>query len=456
MLSDSRRRSISGVAATLSVPLQGVADATLAPRVEVEETIYDFTPAGNGATPLWAFGSPLIVRRHETVFVAGLDTIAGVKPLNNCRWVLHRRDKSGWTRVLRDEKGLQREPCPIGMYDDGRLMLSSNPTLTARDTYNGPADPQLLVFESRDLQRTPKVLRPLFSGKPRLTEHTYRGMAVDGRRNELVMLHNDGTGAPEAHWLFLDPSLRWRNQGVIRYPIRGCYPLVALRNRKSHVFAVGDIREPVEPWRKWKFEQSGGQQWDFVFRRLFYVANHSVDESQFGDVVEIENVDATAGHLRNLDLWLARDGVAHLLYLKRTVASLAMRDRFFPGVPVTVSLIHAVLRGGRVERRQTLFEAVEEQGTAVSAFARFHACAPRRLFVLACLESGNSAENRLFTLAPDGSATTSMRVALKHTFTIFFTATERGGSRPSNVLDVMGIAEGAEQTAIRYARIRLF
>jgi hypothetical protein len=460
MLSNSRRDFVAGIATTLSAPLSCIDDAVRASRVEVEEPIYDFTPPDNGAGPLWAFGSPLMVRRHGNVFVAGLDTVAGVKPLNKCRWALHRRDVDGWKRVLSDEKELQREPCPIGLYSDGRLVLSTNPTLTARDTYNGPADPQLLFFSTRDLHKAPAVLRPAFSDKPRLSEHTYRGMAVDGRRRELIVLHNNGTGAPQAHWAFLDQRGTWRNQGVIRYPIRGCYPLVALRNRKAHVFAVGDIKEPVDEWRKWKFEQSGGRQWDYVFRRLYYVTNPSVAEGHFGDISEVDNVEQTAGYLWNLDLWLGGDGAAHVLYLKRNVASVAMRDRFFPGLPFTVSLIHAVIRGGRVERRQTLFESGEAPGADAPVFARFHAATPTRLFVFASLarnEAGGAVrnENRLFAITPDGGAPTALRIDLKHPFTTFFTATERGGSLPSNVLDVMGIAGGEEQNTIRYARIRL-
>jgi hypothetical protein len=460
MAFNSRRDFVAGIATTLSVPLSGIGDAVRAPRVEVEEPIYDFTPANNGASPLWAFGSPCMVRRREAVFVSGLDTVPGVKILNNCRWALHGRDGDGWKRVLWDEKGLQREPCPIGLYSDGRLALSTNPALTARDTYNGPADPQLLLFSTRDLHKAPAVLRPAFSGKPRLTEHTYRGMAVDGRRRELIVLHNNGTGAPQAHWAFLDQRGAWRNQGVISYPIRGCYPQVALRNEAAHVFAVGDVMEPIAEWRKWKFEQSGGRQWDYIFRRLFYVTNPAIASRQFGDIVEVDNVDQTAGYLRNLDLWLAKDGGAHVLYLKRNVASAAMRDKFFPGLAIKDSLVHAVIRGGRVEQRRTLIEGGEAPGAEVPQSARFHAVSATRLFVFACVARHDAAgiaryQNRLLGVLPEHDARTAVQVDLKHPFTTFFTATERGGSRPSKVLDLVGTADGAGPNTIRYARIRL-
>jgi hypothetical protein len=460
MLSTSRREFVAGIATTLSMPLSGIGDAARAPRVEVEEPIYDFTPPDNGAGPLWAFGSPLMVRRHGTVFVAGLDTVAGVKPLNKCRWALHARDVDGWKRVLSDEKELQREPCPIGLYSDGRLVLSTNPTLTARDTYGGPADPQLLLFSTRDWHKTPAVLRPAFSGKPRLSEHTYRGIAVDGRRRELMVLHNNGTGAPQAHWVFLDERGAWRNQGVIRYPIRGCYPQVALRNEAAHVFAVGDVMEPITEWRKWKFEQSGGRAWDYIFRRLFYVTNPAINSRQFGDIVEVDNVDQTAGYLRNLDLWLAKDGSAHVLYVKRNVANAIMRDKFFPGLAIKDSLVHAIIRDGRVEQRRTLIEGGEAPGADVPQYARFHAVSATRLFVFACVARNDGAgvaryQNRLLAILPEHDTSTTAAVDLKYPFTTFFTATERGGSLPSKVLDVMGTAEGAGPNTIRYARIRL-
>jgi hypothetical protein len=109
----NRRQFSGGLAASaLSlVPLPG-ADARDAPtpRVEIEEPVYEFTPPDNGAGPLWAYGAPGLVRRGNTVFAAGLETIPGVKPLNNCRWVLYRRGAGGWERVLADEMGRQREP----------------------------------------------------------------------------------------------------------------------------------------------------------------------------------------------------------------------------------------------------------------------------------------------------------------------------------------------------------
>ena len=46
-----------------------------------------------------------------------------------------------------------------------------------------------------------------------------------------------------------------------------------------------------------------------------------------------------------------------------------------------------------------------------------------------------------------------IRLALEHAFRTFFTNTPRGGSQPSNTIDIFGVAEDGPN--LRYARIRL-
>ena len=46
--------------------------------------------------------------------------------------------------------------------------------------------------------------------------------------------------------------------------------------------------------------------------------------------------------------------------------------------------------------------------------------------------------------------------ALRHPFRYrYYTATTRGGSRPSWYLDLYGVAEGVEPEELRYARVRV-
>jgi len=54
----------------------------VAPVVEVEEDIYSYTNAQNGAGPMWCSGSTTLVRTGDRLFASGLETIPDAKPLN--------------------------------------------------------------------------------------------------------------------------------------------------------------------------------------------------------------------------------------------------------------------------------------------------------------------------------------------------------------------------------------
>ena len=56
---------------------------------------------------------------------------------------------------------------------------------------------------------------------------------------------------------------------------------------------------------------------------------------------------------------------------------------------------------------------------------------------------------------PGGEISAPVRVPLKKTFTSYFTATVRGGSPPSETLELLGQREGAPLT-MSYARVRLW
>lgn len=436
------------------IPSLGTAESPLLPHVEIEETVYEPLPANNGAGPLWCYGSTCIVRRGDDVFVSGLETLPDAKPLNNCRWLLFQRKPDGWHLVQRDETGRQREPCPLGIYNNGHIFLSTNPTLAPPDAYAGPANPHLVRFSAADPAEPPIALQPIWSAEPGFSEHSYRGLGVDGPNGELVLLNifaHEGQ-----YWAFLDRRGLWTNRSVILFPIRGCYPQVALVNRVCHVLAIGDIVEPVEEWRKWKFETTK-REWDYVFRRLFYAWNPDIAAEQFAKPLEIDNLDATAGHITNLDLWVDAQGDAHVLYRKSTVQSAAMRDRFFPGLPIVHSLERCVLREGRVLARHTLLAGGEKGSPEVPGWARFHATPDGRLFMFYHVSGTDSTgaplnENRLVEVFADGTCSTPATVPLKEPLTNFMTATERGGSPPSFILDLLGSARGP---ALRYVRLRL-
>src|SRR5215468_6560697 len=81
----------------------------IVPVVEIEEDVYTYSNADNGAGPMWCHGSTCLVRAGDHLFATGLETVSDAKPLNNCRWMLFERRAGGWERVQVDE-GRTREP----------------------------------------------------------------------------------------------------------------------------------------------------------------------------------------------------------------------------------------------------------------------------------------------------------------------------------------------------------
>ncbi|NUQ70616.1 MAG: hypothetical protein HUU17_07325 [Chthonomonadales bacterium] len=441
------------------------ADRIRAPRVEAEEHVYDYEDARNGAGPMWCYGSSCVARAGQTVWVSALETIPGAKPLNNTRWALYRRNAAGWQRIAADPVGRTREPCPIALLDGKTLALSVNPTLAPLDSYSGPAQPEMLLFDvASDAPRQARALLPSWQGAPPFTEHSYRGLAADGRHGELLLMNVVGHIAQ--HWSFWDRRGEWTAKGRWEFPmgveyarpepIRLCYPTLALQDRAAHVLAISDIIEPVPAWREFK-RQLTGQEWDYDFRRLFYAWSPDITRGTFGGTVEIASREATCGWITNLDIALERKDRAHLLWLERSVARSEMRDRFFPGTPMTVSLEHAVVERGAVVSRRTLAIGGEGAESVSPGYGRLHVDDRGRLYVLAYFSGqrdGTSvSENRLLLLQNDGTIARSWTLPLKRPFANFMTATSRAGTAPSRTLDILGPAEG--QSGISYARVRL-
>lgn len=438
----------------------------LAPRVEIEEDVYTFTEANNGAGPMWCSGSTCLVRTGERLFASGLETIPDAKPLNNCRWMLFERRESGWERVRVDESGRTREPAPLAAFADGRVFLSANPTLSADpQPGGGPTRPDVLEFDASAPQTEPVSLMPRWQGSPPFTEHSYRSLAADGPGRELVLLQNiDYT---HAEWTFLDRTGKWSAQGQLKWPwgkeyetpqpIRVCYPNVVLRDRAVHFVGVSDIVEPNRKWRDYKRELTG-RGWDYDFRRLFYTWTPDITKEAFREWVEIASRDETCGWISPGDLWLAPDGDVHLIWSEQAVDE-RVRDKFFPEVRQSHSLNYARVRDGRVVERRTLLESNEDRPGLVDSAVRFHATSDNRLFVVQ-LASGvgpdgtGISENRIVEILPEGKIGAPVRLPLERPFTSYFTATVRGGSPPSATLEMLGHRAGGANT-ISYARVRL-
>jgi len=439
---------------------------TMNPVVEIEEDVYTFEAANNGAGPMWCHGSMCLVRIGDDVFASGLETLKNAKPLNNCRWMLFHRGKKGWKKVCVDPSGRTREPCPLAGFPNGRLFLSANPTLSLDpDAYSGPAGPEILQFDARDPTDPVQTLTPGWSGEPRFTEHSYRSFAADGPSHELILFQN--IGYTHAEWAFLDGSGKWAAQGQLKWPwgaeydkpqpIRVCYPNVAIRNRQVHFCGVSDIIEPNPKWRAFKKEITG-RNWDYDFRRLFYTWSPDITSDEFRPWVEIASREKTCGWIMPCDLWLAPDGDVHILWIERALDE-RLREKFFPDEKQSHSLNYAVVRDGEVVLRRTLLAAEEDESNERPGRGRFHVTPDNRLFVFFYVRRSDArgqrvSENRLLEILPGGAVGKSAPVPLKRPFTSFFTATIRAGTLPSNTLELLGTQEGTGNT-ISFARVRL-
>ncbi|OHB77130.1 MAG: hypothetical protein A2W31_02935 [Planctomycetes bacterium RBG_16_64_10] len=431
------------------------------PVVAAEEEVYRFEPANNGAGPMWCHGSTCIVRSGARVLASGIETLAAAKPLNNCLPLLFERTNDGWQLVYRGT-GRTREPCPLATFAAGPVFLSINPTRTEPDVPSGPAQPQILQFDLDVPLVHRATLLPEWDGAPPFTEHSYRSLAADGARGELILLQN--IGYTHAEWTFRDRHGNWAAHGQLRWPwgaeydrpqpIRVCYPAVALKDRAVYFCGVSDIVEPYQAWREYK-KQHTGKDWDYDFRRLFFTWSDDITTGQFHAWVEVASRDQTCGWIFPSDLYVAPGGDVLVLWTERALDE-RLRPRFFPSAKQRYALECAVLRRGSIIRRTTLVEGGEGLGGAQPGTARFQVTEDGRLLVFYFVggvdAQGNAlAENRLVEILPDGTLGDPVVVPLQRPLAAFFTATVRAGCRPAPILDVLGSADHT----IRYAQIRL-
>jgi hypothetical protein len=446
---------------------KSAAPPALCPVVEVEEDVYKYEPANNGAGPLWCSGSTCLVRIGNDVFASGLETLKNSPPLNNCRWTLYRRGPDGWLLQQADASGRTREPCPLVTLTGGRLWLSANPTMETDPTArHGRSRPELILFSAAASQAPGETLRPEWDGQPEFTEHSYRSFAADGAAGALILFQN--IGYTHAEWAFRDGAGRWAAKGKLAWPwgaeyakpqpIRVCYPNVALRGRAVHFCGVSDIVEPNPTWQEYK-KKLTGSGWDYDFRRLFYTWCQDITTGKFQPWVEIASREKTCGWMTPGDMWLAPDGAVHILWTERALDERLRKD-FFPQEKQSHALHCAVLRQGQVVSRRTLLNAAEGGPREVPGRGRLHATPDGRLFAFFYVQGADAAgkavsENRLQELRPDGSVGPQVRVPLRQPFSDCFTATERAGSPPGPVLDLLGHRVHSPLT-LGYARIRLW
>jgi hypothetical protein len=423
--------------------------------VEVEDVVTRYTPANNGAGPLWCYGSTVIARQDSDVYLSVIETGEDVPLLCNTRWQLWHRSVNGWKHEQSENEYRQREPCPIGVFQGGPVFLSVNPSTEPAGTKYGPCKPLVLEFDPTNSAAPATTHQPAWADGTYFTDHSYRGFAADGVNGELLLL-NINARTSEQFVSYRDRKGKWHEKGTITFPIRSCYPQVALHDGSAHVMAIGDIVEPVKEWQILKFEKLK-RKWDYVFRRLFYTYTDNIRSLSFNAPIEIDTVEKTCGHISNLDLYIDQTGAAHLLYLKRPHQYEFIRDKYFPAQAITAHLEHVIVKDGKILSRQTLAESPTRATGFEPSFARFHINATGELYVIAAgtgFENGQRTYgNYLGRIKAGKNKLKFEHIDLKHPFGSFFTNTPRGGSKPSDIIDLFGIADDGPN--LRYARISI-
>lgn len=421
------------------------------PVVVAEEGVYTFVSPNNGSGPLWCYGCTVIARHGDDLVVSQMETGEDVPLLCNTRWRLLRRTSGGWKMFAEAEGYRQREPCPIAVTADRGLFLYANDSLHPPGAEYLDCEPHLLRFDLDDKAAAPAKVSPAWNkADPYFTDHSYRGFGVDAPNNELLMLNIDAKTSVQ-HWSHLNSEGETLANGAITFPIRACYPQVALKDRAAHVLAIGDIVEPVEAWREFKAEQTG-RKWDYVFRILYYTHTPDIAARPFAEPIEIANVDDTAGHIRNHDLWIAPDGSAYVLYSEAEVQNALLRDEFFPDKPDTamrMSLRLAVVKDGQITDRRTLVEGTEAEQCSQ---ARFHQTPDGTLYAVAHIANGDPG-NYLLQVHPEPETPERVRIPLASPFTSYCLANTRGGTAPSNTIDIFGHSQGGG--TMSYAQVDL-
>ncbi len=456
--------------------------------IENEDIIYEYENPDNGSHPFWCHGSAILVRNNEDVYVSGIETLKQFKPMNNIRWMLYKRESDGWKLQQADEKGRTREPCPIGILADGRLVMSVNPTLEPdKENKSTLNQPQILEFSTSDVKSPYKSLLPEWNGNPRFTEHSYRTFSVDRENNELILFQN--VGALHSEWAFIDRNGKWFTGKLQFLPyvddpivpfhdqnIRVNYPSVVLHNKEVHY--CGNA-----PFNKWSRIQNmedakrvglddiisagGGRIAGGRFRRLYYTWTSDITKFEFSPWLVVANSEENGENLRVLDMWMDPEGIIHLMWLKNPI-NLEIRDKFFPDIKRVWSINYALIKEGRVLSEKILLETGDgiqkiPQNDLMDKYAinwgRFQVLPDNRLFVIFHISGTNKngeagSENRIMEIYKDGSTGLSQAIPLKYPMSFFFTSTPRGGSLPSATIDLIG-QSSEQRNTVRYAKIKM-
>ncbi|HOJ30859.1 MAG TPA: hypothetical protein PLP13_02365, partial [bacterium] len=420
-----------------------------------QEKVYDFNWKNTGAGPLWCHGSSCIAAIEDKVFICGWETLEDIPPLNCTRWVLYEKTKSNWNIIFQDQEKT-REPSPICVFKDGRILVSENPFMLEPEACQGVALPQVSEFFPPDYKKR-RITLPCWSEPVVFVEHSYRNFSSDSENCEAILFHNKGYD--RSYWTFLDETGRWSHCGKLYWvwghdypqpqPTRLCYSNVQLKNRAVYSFGTSDIIEPIPEWRQYK-RKITAREWDYDLRRVFFSFTPDITKEPFRYWVEISNREKTAGNARNLDLYVDNNGIIHLLWMEKSCDE-RLREAFFPDEILNYSIEYAQLKEQKVLERKTILSFSEQHPEQYPCgmkninmlWGRFHITRKGKLLVFTSIygkdEGDNTvAENYLISLDSTGNINDRKVVDFKKPFTTFHTASIRNGYLPLNSIHIYG------------------
>lgn len=351
------------------------------------EKICGTAPFDNGAGPVWSRGNSPIVRVGDRVFVTNSRVIPDRARLNRTSLELYeKRGEGDWQLVFYDEGVFQREPCPILYLGGGRLAVTVNPTVEhyekEQESLYVPCTPMVYLFDISDgVKKTDTIRLPWDNPSYQFMDHSYRSFAVDSENGNLFFTNQYRAGEGGEHcYSLLDRNFKPLRSAPLRFPQRSCYHNIAMRDGECYVFAIQDIEEPNEEWRRYKYETTG-VYWDYDFRKLYLNYSPNLETDGFAPSVLVCDRDATCGWVTNLDCCYDANGDMLLLVSAQNVHAPFMRDRFFPNEPLETVLELYRFSHGQMTGKVILDRSSEEDKESLYG-GFFHTAASGEVYLI--------------------------------------------------------------------------
>ena len=418
-------------------------------KILTEEVVYETAAWGNGASSTWCLGSTCLVRKGDTVFASG-NALLDVPSLNRIQWTLWQRREGAWKLLHRDENDRTREPSPLILLG-GTLVDDVNDV-----SYELPARPEVLTFDSEDPASPAVPLGLTWDGCPEFNEHSYRNLVCDPSHNRFVLFHN--VEYSHAEWTCYQGN-QWESAGQLVWPweenydtpqpVRICYPSVQIVDRAVHFCGVSDVREPYKRFRD-AMTAVKPTRFDFDFRRLFYTWTPDIANAEFGAWVEVSSRDATCGRITPMDLYVHEDGHVHIIWTEEALNE-DIRDPCYPHEKQSWALMHGLLKDGVVLKKHALRLKEEGSTDPEPRWAHFHVGAEGQLIVIHH-DRGDTPVTGVLVLDEQGEIVDRAEVPLETQMDLSFNASHRCGNAPSNMIDLLG---SSPDEVVRYACIEV-